>query len=58
MKTCEICNAEFTCSKDYNCWCMNMPIVNVSSALRDCLCPTCLKEAHDKETRRTIRFAN
>lgn len=58
MKTCEICKTEFACTKDYNCWCMDMPIVDLSSEFRDCLCPTCLKEIHDQKTRRTVRIAS
>jgi hypothetical protein len=58
MKTCELCKTEFQCSKDKDCWCMDIPIVYIASEYQDCLCPTCLKEAHDKETRRTFRFAH
>ncbi len=54
MMTCELCKTEFQCSKDKDCWCIDMPIVHIASEYQDCLCPTCLKEAHDKETRRTF----
>ena len=58
MKTCELCNVKFDCCTDHSCWCMDLPVVNVTIRLQDCLCPTCLKEIHDKETRRAIRPTN
>ncbi len=54
MKTCELCNTRFTCDPDYTCWCMIEPLVPISTELHDCVCPKCLKEAHDQETRRTV----
>lgn len=54
MKTCDLCGKEFNCSLDDNCWCMDLPVVTIPIKYQDCLCPTCLKEAHDQETRRTI----
>jgi len=30
------------------------PLVTISTELQDCICPECLKESHDKETRRTV----
>lgn len=58
MKTCELCKAEFDCTTDHACWCMDLPVVDVPTALEDCLCPTCLKEIHDKKIRRTVRLAD
>ena len=54
MKTCELCNARFTCDPDYTCWCMLEPMVSINTELHDCVCPECLKDAHDQETRRTV----
>lgn len=54
MKTCELCNTRFSCDSDHSCWCMVKPLVTIKKELHDCVCPECLKEAHDQETRRTI----
>jgi hypothetical protein len=54
MKTCELCNIRFTCDSDFTCWCMLEPVVEWNQKLQDCICPKCLKEAHDQETRRTV----
>lgn len=54
MKTCEICNKEFECAADYNCWCMKFPIKSFDTSATDCLCQDCLKDIHDKKIRRTF----
>ena len=54
MKICEKCNAEFNCSTDNLCWCMELPTVDVITQLKDCLCENCLKEIYDTQTRRTV----
>jgi hypothetical protein len=55
MKTCELCDTRFTCDPNYTCWCMLEPLKVINPELHDCICPKCLKEAHDQETRRTVR---
>jgi hypothetical protein len=54
MKTCELCDTRFTCDLNYTCWCMLEPLKEINPELHDCICPQCLKETHDQETRRTI----
>lgn len=50
-KTCERCNAEFTCnvSNISNCWCMDVQVNAaakgmIAASYNDCLCEKCLKE--------------
>ena len=58
MKTCELCDTRFTCDPNYKCWCMLEPIVEIKIMSQDCVCPKCLKEAHDQKTRGTVRIAS
>ena len=51
---CEKCNAEFDCSADYSCWCMDLPTVDVKLESNNCLCKKCLEETYDTQTRRTV----
>ena len=48
IKKCPVCNVEFECKHDTNCWCSKYTLTNrVSIYLKenysDCLCEDCLR---------------
>ena len=42
----ELCKLEFNCysSSIDNCWCKDMPIVNIKDNLKDCVCFHCINK--------------
>lgn len=54
MKICEICNTKFECQGNYDCWCMDLPVVDIPIKLHDCVCLSCLEEMINDQNNKNL----
>jgi hypothetical protein len=57
-KECEICGAEFECTHNESCWCLNHTLSKemieyLRNNYKNCLCETCLKH-HDENEKKIL----
>jgi len=60
IKKCVICNQEFECTENGQCWCMQYKysetlLKELRNKYADCLCPSCLSkymQQHDKDLKK------
>ena len=60
IKRCVVCNAEFECTENEQCWCMKYKyseeqLKELRSNYSDCLCPACLGNYMQKYNNKDLK---